>query len=351
MHRTLFLLCALLSLLLTAPVAAQEGIRAQAVIALAPAVAEAAPATKARGIFFERTLRVALPAGPLLLAASPDGRTALCADDSARLALTTPGSEPVVWEHRFATADRTAIACLEPVALAVLPRAGTYSVTLTLTDLAPPTYSARPFFLLALHAGTATATASAAQELTASAPLATTPTVLSFKPTPVLPAATELPLPSVTALPLPTIGAEAPAAPRQATPPLWPIAGGLFALAGLLALLVRRRPRPRPRGSSGVLTIADRSSREVRTAILTGGKAYVLRQRPLALVAQGSDGATLATIRLSAVGVQVRAADGEEQLLAPDGSLALAGGAVTLNYRVQQSPRPRAAPLPKGRSR
>ena len=85
--------------LLAANLAGSGSARAQphAALLLAPAQPAASRASVARGVFYRQSVQAPLPAGPLWLAASPDGQGALCTDDQATLIFATAGGQAGRW--------------------------------------------------------------------------------------------------------------------------------------------------------------------------------------------------------------------------------------------------------------
>ncbi len=311
-------------------------------VLLAPAVPLAAPHATAHGVFLAQTIVAELPAGVLTLAAASDGSGDLCVDDEAHVVIANAAGVVAVWEHPFFTTDRHEIACVQPQILTTLPQAGTYTVTLTLTDRFAPTYWATPFYLVAK----ARATSATAPPLGAAAPppaSAVTPTLMPS------PASAATLAPSVA----PTVVVAPAAAPGGRTMPTWAWAAGLgsAALLALALLLTRRRPRPVASTQAGLVTLTDRATRETRTVILVAGREQVLRRRPLALVPPGGEGATLAQVRLTPGGLHVRTPDGAERELSHDTELTLVDGAVTVRYRAQSAATQLSRTTVKGRLR
>ncbi|MFN8478389.1 MAG: hypothetical protein U0074_11295, partial [Kouleothrix sp.] len=183
-------------------------------VPLVPAIAPAPHARTARGVFFTHSQAVALPGGMLWLASTPDGNGELCSDD--QVTVRVQGAQQTVWqwEHVFASADRQAITCVAPQPVLV-PSADSYTITITLADLFPDTYSSQPYYLAFRETlEGASAVPGVAKVTQSPAPTRAAPTATLLQPTaaPVLPPQHRPP-------------AEAPAAQR------WP--GGIAWLGGL----------------------------------------------------------------------------------------------------------------------
>lgn len=348
-QRSGLLLVLTLGVVLLFSVARQAHADGATVVALTPTVMQAAPATTARGPFLERSLAVALPAGPLRLAATADGRGEICVDDELRLVLADAGGVVATWEHVFATPDRRAIACLPPPLIADLLQAGTYTVTVTLSDRRAPTYSATPLLLVA---GTPAAPAPAAAAAPLGSARPTAAPAIAAPPTVAVPSAPTA-APRATLAPPPVTPAATAAMPDSAATlaVLWPwaLVGGFLLLA---LVLVPRRPRPHPvaTGRAGTVQLVDRATGETRTVVLVGQREQLVRRRPLRLAADGS-GPGVASLRLYAEGLLLRLPDGAVQTVGHNAEVALDGGQLVLRFRTLGAAAPQARTTPKGAAR
>jgi hypothetical protein len=124
-------------------------ITTETAILLAPAIPEAGAAAQARRVFFTTTETIDLPSDSVVVSSSPDGSGVLCTDDEARLTILRERQPVAVWSHRFFSADRREILCLSPQRLRLPTGPGQYQVQIELEDRYPPTYSSRPYYLVA----------------------------------------------------------------------------------------------------------------------------------------------------------------------------------------------------------
>lgn len=311
-------------------------------VPLVPAIAPAPHARTARGVFFTHSQAVALPGGTLWLASTPDGNGELCSDD--QVTVRVQGAQQTVWqwEHVFASADRQAITCVAPQPVLV-PSADSYTITITLADLFPDTYSSRPYYLAFRETlEGASAVPGVAKVTQSPVPTHSTPTATLLQPT----AAPGLPLQHHAP-------AEAPAGQR------WPgIASvlGSAALATVLVVLRRYRPRKAAPIAQAIIDLFDQETREARTLALAAGTTLIAR-RPLRVIAESASGdaaAAIGHIRLTADGAELSMPSHTASapvMLAPTQRYELADGTVVLRYRGPvPSPR-RAAAAQKGWTR
>lgn len=282
------------ALLFAEPVPAAQA--AQPAVLLAPAIAEAEPASTARGVFFTAETQAVIAGGSVLLAGSSDGAAVLCTDDEAQIVFRAADGAEQVWKHRFASDDRQTIECLPPQALALSAGPGAYNVTVRLIDRQPPRLSSQAYYLVPVAAVAPVAVPAPAVP----APAASAPAV----PAPAAPAQprASTPIPTAQASAAPAaiaqrLDGEAPPGPpltpagstagMPAAPPSRPVtqgvalpeiqpalaillgllAAGLLA-AGLAALRVGKG-RPRPATTlAGIVDLADRESGEAHTLLL-----------------------------------------------------------------------------------
>lgn len=326
-HRKLMVLGVTAAALLVAaglPAPVHGNPTAPVAIVLTDAIAPGEPTRPARGIFFERSVVVALPQGSFVLASTPDGRGELCSDDEARLTLANTEGEVVSWEHAFFSADRRRIDCIPPQGLGPLVEGGSYTVTLTLSDRYAPLFSSSAYYLVVPALEPLSDPTIAAPVPTVVAPTAPVAAVVpTARVASIQPTATARPAAVATAA-VHASSSNTPAATIGRTSPWWIVLAGGVAL--VLLLVIARRPRRSGQARrSAVITLYDQSTREAHTAVLVGGQIRGVRRRPLALVAP-EHSAVVARVQLTDQGVAVRSLEGEEQLLAPDTELHLAGG-------------------------
>jgi hypothetical protein len=329
------------------------------VVPLAPAIAEAPRAARARGVFYRQAHAATLPEGPVWLAASPDGQGELCTDDQATITFARPGQPNQTWSHRFTTADRRGIACISPQQL-VLAGAGNYTITVVLEDLYPDTFGSRPYFLIVpstIAAMTATtsvagdgyapvviptrpASTAPPRSTPSEAPPTAIPSPRAFRPEPPL-----VPTPGV---PPPTVSAADPTGTPTSpwsVPRIVAVPGTVLLGCALALMLLRRRSRrwiPPAATLTGILDLFDRETREARTIILQGSASVEVHRRPLALLTSpvpDQRGMCIARIWPTVQGPMLQAvtADAmpEPRLLAHDTPYELAAGTVVLRYRAQ----------------
>lgn len=309
---------------------------------LVPPIPEADHATTARGTFYRQHQHITIPARDIWLAASPDGREELCTDDRITLTFypTVSAQGPFSWQHRFASADGTAIECLPPQHLSQYLAPGRYELDITLDDLVPPTYGTRAYYLVFPHH----ATPSVEPRL----PAAITPTQVL---TPVTPAQVGHPFPPATSPP-PITPNEAAAEPPPFTDPpgpvhvAWPLLVALamvgIASSGLLVGWYWWQQRTRTLPLHGILDLFDRDTHESRTILLVHYPSGVtITRHPLDVVPRTTipvPGSVLAWIvptpqggllqEVSSMGAETVRLHTGEQITAT-----LAGGAVMVRYR------------------
>jgi hypothetical protein len=293
---------------------------------------------------------VTLPASPIWLASSPDGRGPLCTDDQATVTFVARNRPAQSWTHRFAGADRRAIECLPPQPLALPP--GAYEVGVTLEDVYPNTFGSRPYYLVFAARGDVSPVTPAMASPTKGSPLPTPPERAAVPAsTPVAPMATTARrevLPTAAAIPVPLDTQRGASSIGERHAILLP--AGVAALLIAVLLLARRRTRAAAAGTSpiaGVFYLFDQETREARTEMLRDDpRPLVVRRRPLRVAALGAEqGAGIGEIRRSVDGLVLyeTAADTTAPLV-HNTLYTLAGGTVTLRYRSMsgaQGARPR----------
>jgi hypothetical protein len=341
-------------------------ITTETAILLAPAIPEAGAAAQARRVFFTTTETIDLPSDSVVVSSSPDGSGVLCTDDEARLTILRERQPVAVWSHRFFSADRREILCLSPQRLRLPTGPGQYQVQIELEDRYPPTYSSRPYYLVA----------DSAQPSLAPIPVQGVPASPERLPdepreSPASgrsgqriapPARTTM----LTAQPLPTGNAQPPlsraaqeTAPRSPRP-TW-IVVGIGLVIGLIVVpsvvWQRRAQRRSARRSplAGVVDLYDQETREARTTVFDGRTLLLIQRHPLDLVT-----AAVATPQQQVIGrIQPdlsapRLVDGMADLQGTPldhGSVcSIANGVVTIRFRAA-SPMPHSAIRTRGVSR
>ena len=311
---------------------------AQAIL-LSPAVAEAPPATAARGIFLATTVSATLPS-TVVLASSPDGTGALCTDDQATITFSRAGQRQV-WAHLFARADRQGITCLPPQAVQLPVGAGEYAIAITLEDRFAPTYHSRPYYLV--FTGETVADEHAPPTRVAAAVAPTRVATTAFQTAAPSPTAFASVIPTTAPLTTTTQRPDDEGKGRAASPPPQRYATASYLLAAVVALValaafvLLRQRRPQTQRMGGIVDLFDRETGEGCTLLLhrfpTG--AGIARYPLQAITWQSGDttqrlvaaivpGATQPLLREGGNDVGVALTAGERLLVA---------GAVEVEYR------------------
>ncbi|MCB0127947.1 MAG: hypothetical protein KDE58_37035 [Caldilineaceae bacterium] len=168
--------------------------------------------------FYTTTLSIEFRPGQLaILSSSPDGQDPTRADDRFWIQASPSGNE---WSHDYRNAARTQIVPLPPQDISHLFVAGTNTLTVSVTDLIGPKYSAQPFYLV-LFDTCPTPTPTVSPTATATAVPSATATPVPPTTTPIHTATPVIQLVVITATPsdtpLPTFTPVSPTLTATAT--------------------------------------------------------------------------------------------------------------------------------------